>query len=873
MATVTEHLVGRAAELGTLDDAVEGLKRGRAGGDAAGRASPGSARPACSPSSPRTPTRAGCIVLARQRVGARGRPAVLGLRRRARRVRRRPRPAPPRLARRRGARRARAGLPFAVGLRGTSAAPALQDERYRTHRAVRELLERVAAHRAPLVLVLDDVHWADAASIELLAALLRRPPAAAVLLALAARPRQLPGAPGRSARAGTSRRPADPRRAGRACGARRRASCSATTVDGALADALYGESGGNPFYLEQLARSARPDRRAGTGRGEERTLAGIEVPPAVAASVAEELALLAAGTRRVLRGRGGRGRPVRAGAGGRRRRRVDEAAAVEAIDELLALGLIRSTDVPRRFRFRHPLDAPGGVRGRARRLAAGRARALRPRARASAAHPRPRARTTSSTRHATATTAAVALLREAGAAAASRAPASAARWFGAALRLLPDDAPAEQRVGLLHRARRRARRDRASSPTAAPTCSRASACCPARRSRSRTRLTAACAGDRAPARRARGRRARAWPTRSSSCRTRRRRRRSTLMIELAIGSLFHADYEAMRDFGPRGRSTAPGRWATARWRPRPPACWRSAEACSGEIAEAEAAPRRGVGARRRDVRRASSPRGSPQPATSPPRSSTSTATRRRPRTPAAALELARATGQMSPTLVPTLVTALFMRGRLAEAVAAARRRARVGARRPASRRRSPGRSSTARSSARPPATWTRRSRARRRARSSPQRFDERFMSAWSGLDLAAALLPAGDRARAAEVLLGGRRRRGARRDPRRLARGGSRAARTLPAGAWPRARTRRGDRSRSPKRRPRPPGCRWHGAWAHRAAADVALDAGEHGRGRRAGARLGGLRPSRRARSIEAALSRTLAGQALALAGDREPAR
>jgi predicted ATPase len=57
--------------------------------------------------------------------------------------------------------------------------PVLPDERYRAHRAVRELLERLALRR-PLVLILDDVHWADAASVELLAALLRSPPAAAV---------------------------------------------------------------------------------------------------------------------------------------------------------------------------------------------------------------------------------------------------------------------------------------------------------------------------------------------------------------------------------------------------------------------------------------------------------------------------------------------------------------------------------------------------------------------------------------------------------------------------------------------------------------------------------------------------------------------
>ena len=70
------------------------------------------------------------------------------------------------------------------------AAPAVQDERYRAHRAMRELLERVAATK-PLVLLLDDVHWADPASIELLGALLRRPPGRGAHV-IGARPRQLP---------------------------------------------------------------------------------------------------------------------------------------------------------------------------------------------------------------------------------------------------------------------------------------------------------------------------------------------------------------------------------------------------------------------------------------------------------------------------------------------------------------------------------------------------------------------------------------------------------------------------------------------------------------------------------------------------------
>ena len=60
---------------------------------------------------------------------------------------------------------------------GNGGGVALQDERYRTHRAVRDLLETLAAGK-PLVLILDDLHWADSGTIELLGALLRRLPSA-----------------------------------------------------------------------------------------------------------------------------------------------------------------------------------------------------------------------------------------------------------------------------------------------------------------------------------------------------------------------------------------------------------------------------------------------------------------------------------------------------------------------------------------------------------------------------------------------------------------------------------------------------------------------------------------------------------------------
>ena len=107
-------------------------------------------------------------------------------------------------------------------------------DRYRMYRAVRQLLEALADAK-PLVLLLDDLHWADAGSIELLGSLLRRPPAARVLIALAVRPRQLPerlsGALDRAARAGTldahRARRAERRRGGGAAGRRCRAAVRA----------------------------------------------------------------------------------------------------------------------------------------------------------------------------------------------------------------------------------------------------------------------------------------------------------------------------------------------------------------------------------------------------------------------------------------------------------------------------------------------------------------------------------------------------------------------------------------------------------------------------------------------------------------------
>src|SRR6266540_1032976 len=325
----------------------------------------------------------------------------------------------------------------------TGRTAALQHERHRSHRAIRKLLEQLATKK-PLVLVLDDFHWADSASTELLGALLRRPPAEAVLIALAVRPRQVPerlsGALERAQRAGTLTRielgplSRDETR-----------DFLGEAVEAAEAAAFYEQSGGNPFYLEQLARSLERTSADATAAAE--MSAAIGVPSTVAAALTEELALLSDEARHVLEWAAVAGDPfepeLAAAAAA-----MPEAAAIDAVDELLQLDLVRPTDVPRRFRFRHPLvrraiyeATRGGWRLGAHERCAQALAARGATAAARAHHVERSAREGD--------LAAVAVLREAGETAARLAPASAAGWFAGALRLLPQNAPAQERVELL----------------------------------------------------------------------------------------------------------------------------------------------------------------------------------------------------------------------------------------------------------------------------------------------------------------------------------------------------------------------------------------------------------------------------------------
>ncbi|HET8754883.1 MAG TPA: AAA family ATPase, partial [Solirubrobacteraceae bacterium] len=315
-----------------------------------------------------------------------------------------------------------------------SAAPAgaggLHDERFHAYRAVRALLGQMAMGQ-PVVLILDDVHWADDASLELIAHLLRRPPPAPLLFALAFRAGQVPNsllaaleAAGRDRLVTTIE-----------LGPLTQAEADAL-LGGTAQPELYQQSGGNPFYLEELARIGVTPERGG-------------VPSAVAAALGQEIGGLSERTQHLAWGAAVAGEPfdleLAAAAAG-----LDDDAALTAIDELLGSRVAVGTDIPRRYRFRHPLvrravydgaDESWRLQAHAR---AAEALAARPGALAARAH---------HVEHSAriGDDAAAAVLEQAGHQAAARAPAIAARWFDAALRLLGTEGAEDpfRRLGLL----------------------------------------------------------------------------------------------------------------------------------------------------------------------------------------------------------------------------------------------------------------------------------------------------------------------------------------------------------------------------------------------------------------------------------------
>jgi DNA-binding CsgD family transcriptional regulator len=319
---------------------------------------------------------------------------------------------------------------------------AVQAERYRAHYAVRALLDSLARPR-PVVLALDDLQWADEASLELASHLLRRPGSERGLLALAYRPGEAPSRLSDAIDVALR----DDRLELVELGPLSEAEMEQLLPDRLEAEAgsrLYRDCGGNPFYLEQLWRSL--EEGAGPASGEEPHHLGEDVPPAVAAALAGEVGGLSSSSRTLLEGASVAGDPfsleLAAAAAG-----LSEAESRDVLDELLGRELVHPTEVPRRFSFRHPVvrrtvyaaTKDGwrlGAHARVRDALTGQGASA-----TELAHHVEQAATPGDEE-------AIAVLQRAAQETAPLGPGPAAHWFEAALRLLPE-AEAARRLELL----------------------------------------------------------------------------------------------------------------------------------------------------------------------------------------------------------------------------------------------------------------------------------------------------------------------------------------------------------------------------------------------------------------------------------------
>jgi predicted ATPase len=312
-------------------------------------------------------------------------------------------------------------------------------DRHWAQYAIRGMLERLAS-RQPVVLVLDDVHWADGASVEVIAHISRRF-RGPLLVALAFRqaPARLASALSTAERGGFGTRlelpPLTSREASELAG---------PGFDARTQDILYQESGGNPFYLEQLVRYGDP-REVRAMLSKEHPSAAGALPLAVATAIREELATIGEDARVMLDAAAVAGEsfePELIGA------IADRSLPFDALDELLAADLIRPTTVPRRFRFRHPIvrravydDMRRGwqVSAHARAASALAAAGAPPTARA---HHVERSANQGDEE-------AITLLVDAARGAAPRAPLTTGHWLRGAVSLLADDGASERRISLL----------------------------------------------------------------------------------------------------------------------------------------------------------------------------------------------------------------------------------------------------------------------------------------------------------------------------------------------------------------------------------------------------------------------------------------
>jgi DNA-binding CsgD family transcriptional regulator/tetratricopeptide (TPR) repeat protein len=193
----------------------------------------------------------------------------------------------------------------------------------------------VVAARRRLALVLDDVHWADPASLELLDTLVRRPPRSPHVLVVSSRP-----GPAADAVLAAARAAGRPVTLVELAPLDRAAADSMVGPDRSEQDRgrLYEMSGGNPLLLEELAKAGPTD----------------PVPHSIVAAMSAELSPLSPPARALVEAGALLGDPFDIDLATRIASLAPD-VGLAAADELVERLLLRPTSSPRDLAFRHPV--------------------------------------------------------------------------------------------------------------------------------------------------------------------------------------------------------------------------------------------------------------------------------------------------------------------------------------------------------------------------------------------------------------------------------------------------------------------------------------------------------------------------------------
>ena len=234
------------------------------------------------------------------------------------------------------------------------------EEQFRLLDAAAQFFTAVSA-RAPVLLVLDDLQWADAGTAMMLRHVARSCGHRRLLLAGAYRTTELTtqnvlGDVLGAMQAETECTVIRLRALGAAAIGQLVAAEAGLPVSSSLAVAIAGHTGGNPFFAKEMIRHMLEERALGQdGSGAlEASLPLVAVPEGVRQVIARRFARLSGNAERVAVSASGFAGPflfpVAAVAAS-----LGDQAALAALDELLAAGLIRPAGAAERYEFVHAL--------------------------------------------------------------------------------------------------------------------------------------------------------------------------------------------------------------------------------------------------------------------------------------------------------------------------------------------------------------------------------------------------------------------------------------------------------------------------------------------------------------------------------------